>query len=375
MNRRDFITSATFAAAAAGFAGAAGARVAAKDIPPSAPYVVPRRTRDLVLASPYAPSASGHADAAFALARRLERALDGRVRIHLETHAAGTIDALNAGTADLYFATGHADVHHAPALAYFAGLPWQLGMDAAAFDAWIYQRGGEAMWDESLSPFAIKPLLAGHDGATARPNGIHTGGSSGGIWSRAPLTQWTGLRIASEGLASEVLKALGAEPVRLAPSDIATALDKGAIDAADAGSLDLAASLGLMRVARHCIEPGVTAQGSSLILSIRRRLWDDFSGATQHVMRTTARETGRERWAATVRNGAALRGALRNAYNVQFTTIAPASAIAPQRVSEAIVADLASRSAFCGRLNGVYVAHAHAIAKTDCTSALRMNDV
>ena len=67
----------------------------------------------------------------------------------------------------------HASLH--PAFAFFAGLPFGQGLDAAAQHAWLAVGGGEMLWDELAAELGFKPLLAGHTGPSA------------GVWAGARL--------------------------------------------------------------------------------------------------------------------------------------------------------------------------------------------
>jgi TRAP-type mannitol/chloroaromatic compound transport system substrate-binding protein len=101
------------------------------------------------------------------LARRVERASNGRLRI--KVFAGGELvpalevfTAVSRGTAQV----GHdASYYHrgkVPAAQYFTSVPF--GLNANEMNAWIYYGGGLALWRELYEPFNLVPFPAGQTG-------------------------------------------------------------------------------------------------------------------------------------------------------------------------------------------------------------------
>ena len=264
MDRRDFLKTTGAAAVTAGTA--VSTTQAAADAP-AAPAIL-SGTRLLTLASEQAPEPVGFGPER--LARRIETATDGRIRIDIRH---GTADAdLTYGSA-----TRHADLH--PAFAFFAGLPFGQGLDAPAQQAWLTVGGGEMLWDELAAEFAFKPLLAGHTGPSA------------GVWAGARLETPADLARATlhvEGLAADVLRALGATPVRLASHELRPALAGGRIQAAEWWGPPALASGGLQPLAQRLYEPGFHRGGVASSLDVRRSVWDAISGADRAIFEACA---------------------------------------------------------------------------------------
>ena len=89
--------------------------------------------------------------------------------------------------------------------------------------------------------------------------GIDTGGAES-LPSRKPirrLEDLKGMRIrVPAGISAKILQELGATPVTLPFSEVFDALDKGAVDAADAGALSFNMSVGLHKNAKFAVYPG-----------------------------------------------------------------------------------------------------------------------
>lgn len=188
MDRRGFLRTTGAAAVAA---GTTVTPVHAIGCAPAAPAIRPGAKR-LALGSQWAVEPGSGPER---LARRIETATDGRYRIEV---ADGRVETdLTYGSAGR-----HASLH--PAFAFFAGLPFEQGLDAAAQHTWLAVGGGEMLWDELSAELGFKPLLAGHTGPGA------------GVWASARLEGPTELAKATlhvEGLAADALRALGATPI------------------------------------------------------------------------------------------------------------------------------------------------------------------
>ena len=261
MDRRDFLKVGGAVAVTAGGAGAATAQ--------SAPVILPGAT-ELRLASPDLPDVPGFGPDR--LARRLELATGGRYRI--------VADA-NAGAADLVFGDANRQRDRHPAFAVFAGLPLGQGLDTAAHQTWLTVGGGQMLWDELAAQFGFKPLVAGHTGA------------SSGLWAARRLetvADISSARLHVDGLAADIVYALGATPVHVAIDDLRAGLAEGRIDAAELlGPLALAAP-DLQPLAQRRYSPGLNAGGAVQSLDVRKDVWDRLGAADQAIFEACAAE-------------------------------------------------------------------------------------
>jgi TRAP-type mannitol/chloroaromatic compound transport system substrate-binding protein len=263
MDRRNFLRTTGAAAVAA---GAAAAPARASEVPAEnaqpAPVTRPG-ARLLTLASERAPEPAGFGPDR--LAHRIETATDGRYRIEI---------AHDNADADLTYGNAwrHSKLH--PAFAFFAGLPFAQGLDASAQHTWLAVGGGEMLWDELAAEHGFKPLLAGHTGASA------------GVWAGARLettADFAGTNMHVAGLAADVLRALGATPVEVAPHELRSALAGGRIQAAEWLGPLAAAAPDLQPLAQRLYEPGFHRGGMLLSLAVRKGLWETIGAADRAI--------------------------------------------------------------------------------------------
>lgn len=260
MDRRDFLKVGGAAAVTVGGAGT---------VAQATPAILPGAT-ELRLASPDLPDVPGFGPDR--LARRIELATGGRYRI---TAAADTT------AADLVFgdANRQRDLH--PAFAFFAGLPLGLGLDATRQQAWLAISGGQMLWDDLAGRFGFKPLVAGHTGP------------SGGIWTARRLemaADLSGARMHVDGLAAEVVRALGATPVHLAAGDLRSGLAERRIDMAEPLAPLVLAAPDLQPLAERLYSPGLNAGGALLSLDVRKEVWDRLGATDQAIFEVCAAE-------------------------------------------------------------------------------------
>lgn len=256
MDRRDFLKVGGAAAVAVGGAGTVAAQ--------AAPVI------ELRLASPDQPDVPGFGPDR--LARRIELATGGRYHI---------TPSSDLTAADLIFGDVNRRRDQHPAFAYFAGLPLGLGLDAARHQAWLAIGGGQMLWDDLADRFGFKPLVAGHTGP------------SSGIWTARRLeaaADLDGAHMHVEGLAAEVVSALGATPVRLAAGELRSGLTEDRIDAAEPLGPLLMASPDLQPLAERLYSPGLNAGGALLSLDVRKEVWDRLGVADRAIFEACAAE-------------------------------------------------------------------------------------
>ncbi len=335
MDRRDFLRSSALTVAALGTGSTAGKSFAA-------PFVL-TRTRDVIVASPWTQSSGGYSDLAFGFARRLEQRFAGKIKCHMQTMPGSSIDVLNGGGADLHIGLEHENVGHNAAFGYFAGLPGHLGLDAQSMDDWLTKGGGQAHWDDCSARFGTKSLMMAHTG------------TSGGVWSRTDLQTLSGKKIAAAGIARDVFKGLGADVTGVDLNRAGNAISDGQIDAIEMSHMIEALQSGVADAAHFSIMPGLTQCGSTLSVSMKRDRWDALDTGSQAIIADEA--AGYRRRASTQlrANERILRHVFAAARPVKFVPLSPALAIEVARVSEAVIADIASRDATSRRINRAYM--------------------
>jgi len=282
MDRRAFLKTTGAAAAAATTATTASASAAVGQTPDKGDVAAPavaKGLRRLRLAMAWPDSVSGPADQAHRLAQRITAMSEGRYRIDVMASAAGGFAAVRAGEADLYHASEHDHLGAHRALAYFAGLPGERGIAARHLAAWMLVGGGQTLWDDLAGDFGIKAMLAGHSGdqacflATRR---IET------------MSELAGEKVSVTGLARDVVRGFGLEPADLAAGNLADALPRGDILAAEWGGALTSHSLGLTAAAPYAVGTSLNKHGSALSLGMRRALWDGLGAGDQAIFTAAA---------------------------------------------------------------------------------------
>ena len=365
MDRRDFLkcTSAATLAVGTAAATAATAAKAADDAEAlAAPALVPAR-RTLRMLSQWPDAVTGPGDQVRRFAKRIEAASDNSWVIEFADKPVAGVDAFKAvmtGEADLYVGHEHAQRGLHPAFSYFAGLPCRTGMSIDRHNAWLMTAGGQELWDDLAAEFNMKGLLIGHSGR------------SHGLFTRQPMqarSSFKGKRIATDGIAADVLSALGATAV--------TDLDCAWQDLYAIPGLDGIDALGLyshaprqsQRLERahgkaHWINAPLNDSGYAYTLGLRRSVWDGLPNSQRIMLQALSSE---QLAASRAELCAESICRMQNARSIPLPanqhpeTASELHAIkrtAHQltRIAETIVADLAGHDGHARRINASYMA-------------------
>lgn len=301
MKRRRFLSGAAH--------GLAAAAVGASSLTSPA---IAQGIRRLNMVTTWPSDFPGLGTGARRLAESITRISGGKLTV--EVFAAGervptfeSFDAVSSGAADLYHAIEYYWQDRSRAFNFFAAVPF--GLTAGEMAAWIYDGGGQALWDELSAGFNIKPFQAGN-----------TGAQMGGWYNKEinVVEDFRGLKIRLPGLGGEVARRLGAVPVTLPGVEIFPALLSGAIDATEwAGPWnDLA--LGFHKVAKHYYYPGFHEPGTALSVGINLKVWESLSADHQAIFsKATAAENAVSRAEFNAQNATAL-NTLRRKHHVDL---------------------------------------------------------
>ncbi len=270
MKRRDFVTGLGGAAALAGCAGEteqAGAPAESRQ----------RFSWDLVTTWP--PNFPGLGTGVNTLARYIDELSNGRLQITV--YGAGELvpafevfDAVSQGSAEMGHGASYYWRGKTEAAQFFCTIPF--GMNAHEVNGWLYYGGGLELWREVYEPFGLVPLPAGN-------TGVQTGG-----WFNKRIdgmADLRGLRIRIPGLGGEVLGRVGATPVTIPGSEVFTALQTGAIDAAEWVGPYNDVAMGLHQAARYYYYPGWHEPGPALECIVNRQAWDQLPDDLKAIVR------------------------------------------------------------------------------------------
>ena len=160
-------------------------------------------------------------------AARIERMSGGRMKIRV--HGAGELvpalevfDAVSEGTAEMGHSASYYWRGKTLAAQFFTAVPF--GMTTTETNAWLYDGGGQELWDEVYARHNLKPFAVGN-----------TGTQMAGWFKKEinSLEDMQGLKLRLPGLAGEAMNRIGVTTVNTPGSEIFTSLQTGVLDAAD----------------------------------------------------------------------------------------------------------------------------------------------
>lgn len=172
-------------------------------------------------------------------------------------------DAVSRGTAEMGHSASYYWKGKAAAAPFFCAVPF--GLNAQEMNGWLYNGGGLDLWRELYAGFGLVPFPAGN-------TGVQLAG-----WHRKELKSLAdlkGLKMRIPGLGGEVMARVGATPVNLPGSEIFTALQSGAIDAAEWVGPYNDLAFGLHRVAKYCYYPGWQEPGPTLEAMVNQKAYN-----------------------------------------------------------------------------------------------------
>ncbi len=288
MKRRNFL--------AASGAGLAAAAVAAPAVAQSAPEIKWRLT------SSFPKSLDTIYGGAETIAKQVAELTDNKFQI--QAFAAGEIvpglqalDAVSNNTVEMCHTCSYYYVGKDPTFAIGTAVPF--GLNARQMNAWLFQGGGNELFNEFYKKYNIHAMPAGNTGAQM------------GGWFRKEIktvADLQGLKMRIAGITGQVLTKLGVVPQQVAGGDIYPALEKGTIDAAEwVGPYD-DEKLGFNKVAPFYYYPGWWEGGPTVHAMVNIEKWNALPKAYQ-VALTNACTTANTVMAAKydLQNPAALR--------------------------------------------------------------------
>ncbi|MCZ8042605.1 MAG: TRAP transporter substrate-binding protein [Beijerinckiaceae bacterium] len=261
MKRRQFIQTAT--------AGAAAAAIASPAVAQANPEVKWR------LASSFPKSLDTIYGGAEVMAKMVSELTDGKFQI--QVFAAGEIvpalqaaDAVTNGTVEMCHTVSYYYVGKDPTFAVASSVPF--GLNARGQNAWLFQGGGNDLFNEFYKKFNIHGLPCGNTGAQM------------GGWFRKEIktvADLQGLKMRIGGIAGQVLAKLGVVPQQIGGGDIYPALEKGTIDGAEwVGPYD-DEKLGFSKVAPFYYYPGFWEGGPTVHAFVNLEKWNALPKAYQ----------------------------------------------------------------------------------------------
>lgn len=270
MKRRDFVS---------GLALAAGATACSQQPADCGPADTPsRETFEWNLVTSWPPGLPGLGVGVEHLAERIEKATNGRLKIKVFAGgelvpALEVLGAVSLGTVQMGHDSAYYHRGKVPAAQYFTTIPF--GQTVHEINAWIYYGGGLELWRELYEPFNVIPFPAGN-----------TGVQMAGWFNKEinSVDDLKGLKMRIPGMGGEVMQRAGATQITVPASEIFTALQTGAIDAAEWVGPYNDLSLGLHKAARYYYYPGWHETSPMLQCTINLDAWNSLPGDIQEIV-------------------------------------------------------------------------------------------
>jgi TRAP-type mannitol/chloroaromatic compound transport system substrate-binding protein len=345
MKRRQFLTTAGVATAAAAVTAACSQQPqsAAGDAASGAAAAPAKAEFRWKLVTTWPPNFPGLGTGANLFAELIEKCSNGRIRIKVYgatelVPAFEVFDAVARGTAEL----GHAGAYYwkgkAEAASFFSAIPF--GFTPAEMNGWLYFGGGMELWRETYAPFGVLPLASGNSGC-----------QMGGWFNREirSIADLKGLKMRIPGIGGEVFARAGGTPVTLAGGEIFTALETGAIDAAEFIGPYNDLAFGLYKAAKYYYYPGWQEPGSALECLVNRAAFDKLPADLQEIVRTAARAVNDNMLAEMTARSAEALDQLVNVHKVQLRPFPPDVLKLLREMSEQICRERAAADPMFGK--------------------------
>lgn len=271
MKRRQFIQTAAAGAAAT-------AAVAMPAVAQANPEVKWR------LASSFPKSLDTIYAGAEIMAKMVSELTDGKFQI--QVFAAGEIvpalqaaDAVSNNTVEMCHTVSYYYVGKDPTFAVAASVPF--GLNARQQNAWLFQNGGNELFNEFYKKFNIYGLPCGNTGAQM------------GGWFRKEiksLEDLKGLKFRIAGLGGRIMARLGVVPQTIGGADIYPALERGTLDAVEFSGPYDDEKLGFVKVAKYYYYPGFWEGNANVSFLANQDKWNELPASYRAIVEAACAE-------------------------------------------------------------------------------------
>ncbi|MEO1316863.1 MAG: TRAP transporter substrate-binding protein [Pseudomonadota bacterium] len=306
--------------------------------------------RELKMATGWPKKFPGLGVASQRIGDAITAATDGRLTV--KVFGAGELvppfeafDAVASGAADLYHAAEYYWQGKSTAFNFFAGVPF--GMTTAEHNAWIYHRGGQALWEEVSAQFGVIAFMAGNSSAQA-----------GGWFNKEinSVDDLKGLKMRIPGFGGKVIDAVGGTAVTLPGGEIFAALQSGAIDAGEMAGPWIDLGFGFYKAAKYFYNPGFQEPTSAESLGINLALWEELSDGDKAIIRMAAAQENVMNPADFIANHARSLEVLLSEHGVELRSYPDEVMLELGKASRQVLADAAAADPLTKKVYDSYVA-------------------
>jgi len=231
----------------------------------------------------------------------VEEMSGGRIKIdalpvNAVTNINGAIDAVHSGTLD--------GAHHVPAYYYgkdhavsLMGTGPMMGMSGEMWLGWYYYGGGQALYEKLVQgKLKLNVVSLFHMPMNVQPLG----------WFKDEIkapSDFRGMKFRTVGLATGIYEGLGASVISVAGSEVASALDRGTIDAAEFNNTTSDTVYGLPDVRKILMARSYHQPSEILEISLNKTKYDGMPKELQAIMKYAAfAESANGEWKMMDRN-------------------------------------------------------------------------
>ena len=330
MKRRDLVRGAGIAAVAAGLT-ACGAKPGT-----NSGAAQPDIKLQWKMVTSWPSNFPGLGTGAAALAEMITKASGGRITVKVfgageMASAFEVFDMVGRGTAQMGHSASYYWKGKMAAAPFFSAYPF--GLNAQEMNGWLYAGGGLELWRELYAPYKVVPFPAGN-------TGVQMAG-----WFRKEIksvADLKGLSMRIPGLGGEVLARVGSTPQNIPGGEIFSALQSGAIDAAEWVGPYNDLAFGLHKVAPYCYYPGWHEPGSTLECIVNKQALESLPEDLQQIVADCCQATNVQMLSEyTARNQQALEK-LKQEPGVKFLPLPVDVLAALKTASLAVLAEVAA---------------------------------
>jgi TRAP-type mannitol/chloroaromatic compound transport system substrate-binding protein len=216
--------------------------------------------------------------------------------VNAVTNISGAIDAVHSGTLD--------GAHHVPAYYYgkdhavsLMGTGPMMGMSGQMWLGWYYYGGGQALYEKLVQgKLKLNVVSLFHMPMNNQPLG----------WFKEEIkspADFQGMKFRTVGLATGIYEGLGASVISVAGSEVASALDRGTIDAAEFNNTTSDTVYGLPDVRKVLMARSYHQPSEILEISLNKGKYDALPTDLRAIMKYAAfAESANGEWKMMDRN-------------------------------------------------------------------------
>jgi TRAP-type mannitol/chloroaromatic compound transport system substrate-binding protein len=340
MKRRDFVS---------GLGLAAGVTACGQEQADCGPVAgISAETFEWNLVTSWPPGLPGLGVGVEHIAERIDRATNGRLKIKVFAGgelvpALEVLDAVSRGTVQMGHDSAYYHRGKVPAAQYFTTIPF--GQTVHEINAWMYYGGGLELWRELYEPFNVLPFPAGN-----------TGVQMAGWFNKEinSVDDLKGLKMRIPGMGGEVMQRAGATQITVPASEIFTALQTGAIDAAEWVGPYNDLSLGLHKAARYYYYPGWHETSPMLQCTVNLDAWNSLPDDIQEIVANVCQAINTDMMAEYTWGNAVALEQMKQDPNIEIRRLPDDVLELLQRLSREAMEDLAANDEWAERILASY---------------------